>query len=263
MRASPLRLKQQYFFVSATVQSICRQHKAEYGTLRNFHQKHVIQINDTHPTLVIPELMRILLDEEGYSWDEAWHIVTHTVAYTNHTVMVEALERWPQQLIQDLLPRIWQLLVEISNRYQAQLNDYFHGDQSKVRDQAIIWGGEVRMANLCVCACFAVNGVSALHSDILKRETFHDVYVRTLDRVFSRMSPTASTTAAGWPRSTPSWTPSSRSAPAAGTTSSGRRSWRSSSSTRTTPASWTASPRSRPRTSAPLPAMWPGSPGCC
>ena len=177
-----LRLKQQYFFVSATVQSIVRKHRAEYGTLRNFHQKHVIQINDTHPTLVIPELMRILLDEEGYTWDEAWHIVTNTVAYTNHTIMVEALERWPQQLIESLLPRIWQILVEISNRYQAQLNEYFHGDQSKVRDQAIIWGGEVRMANLCVCACFAVNGVSALHSDILKRETFHDVYVRTPDK---------------------------------------------------------------------------------
>ena len=177
-----LRLKQQYFFVSATVQCICRQHKAEYGTLRNFHQKHVIQINDTHPTLVIPELMRILLDEEGYTWDEAWHIVTNTVAYTNHTIMVEALERWPQQLIESLLPRIWQILVEISNRYQAQLNEYFHGDQSKVRDQAIIWGGEVRMANLCVCACFAVNGVSALHSEILKRETFHDVYVRTPEK---------------------------------------------------------------------------------
>ena len=177
-----LRLKQQYFFVSATIQSIVRKHRAEYGTLRNFHQKHVIQINDTHPTLVIPELMRILLDEEGYGWDEAWHIVTNTVAYTNHTIMVEALERWPQQLIESLLPRIWQILVEISNRYQAQLNEYFHGDQAKVRDQAIIWGGEIRMANLCVCACFAVNGVSALHSDILKRETFHDVYVRTPDK---------------------------------------------------------------------------------
>ncbi|MGN1003787.1 MAG: glycogen/starch/alpha-glucan phosphorylase, partial [Oscillospiraceae bacterium] len=105
-----LRLKQQYFFVSATAQSICRKHKAQYGTLRNFHQKHVIQINDTHPTLVIPELMRILLDEEGYGWDEAWHIVTHTVAYTNHTVLAEALERWPQQLIETLLPRIWQIL---------------------------------------------------------------------------------------------------------------------------------------------------------
>ena len=177
-----LRLKQQYFFVSATVQSIVRRHKLEYGTLRNLHEKHVIQINDTHPTLVIPELMRILLDEEGYGWDEAWHIVTNTVAYTNHTIMVEALERWPQQLIESLLPRIWQILVEISNRYQAQLNEYFHGDQAKVRDQAIIWGGEIRMANLCVCACFAVNGVSALHSDILKRETFHDVYVRTPDK---------------------------------------------------------------------------------
>ena len=97
-----LRLKQQYFFVSATIQSIVRKHRAEYGTLRNFHLKHVIQINDTHPTLAIPELMRILLDEEGYGWDEAWYIVTHTVAYTNHTVLAEALERWPQQLIEKL-----------------------------------------------------------------------------------------------------------------------------------------------------------------
>ena len=177
-----LRLKQQYFFVSATVQCICRQHKAEYGTLRNFHQKHVIQINDTHPTLVIPELMRILLDEEGYTWDEAWHIVTNTVAYTNHTIMVEALERWPQQLIESLLPRIWQILIEISNRYQKVLTDYFHGDLSKVAPMAIIWGGEVRMANLCVCACFKVNGVSALHSEILKKDVFHDAYVRTPDK---------------------------------------------------------------------------------
>ena len=173
-----LRLKQQYFFVSATVQSICRKHKAEYGTLRNFHEKHVIQINDTHPTLVIPELMRILLDVEGYSWDEAWNIVTHTVAYTNHTILSEALERWPQQLIETLLPRIWQLLIEISNRYQAQLNEAFHGDQAKVRDMAVIWGGEVRMANLCICACFAVNGVSALHSEILKKDVFHDAYTQ-------------------------------------------------------------------------------------
>ncbi len=172
-----LRLRQQYFFVSATVQSICRQHRAEYGTLRNFHQKHVFQINDTHPTLVIPELMRILLDEEGYTWDDAWYIVTHTVAYTNHTVMAEALERWPQQIIENLLPRIWQLLVEISNRYQKQLTDYFHGDMGRVEKLAIIWGGQVRMANLCVCACYAVNGVSALHSDILKKDVFHDAYV--------------------------------------------------------------------------------------
>ena len=171
-----LRLKQQYFFVSATVQSICRRHKAQYGTLRNFHQKHVLQINDTHPTLVIPELMRILLDEEGYSWEEAWHIVSNSVCYTNHTVLAEALETWPQDLIQTLLPRIWMLIVEIANRYQAYLEQAFHGDQSKVSNMAIIWDGRVRMANLCVCACQAVNGVSALHSDILKKDVFRNAY---------------------------------------------------------------------------------------
>ena len=159
-----------------------RKHRLQYGTLRNFHLKHVIQINDTHPTLVIPELMRILLDEEGYGWDEAWHIVTHTVAYTNHTVLAEALEKWPQQLVESLLPRIWQLLVEISNRYQRELTDYFHGDMNKVEQMAIIWGGQVRMANLCICACFKVNGVSALHSDILKKDVFHEAYLRRPDQ---------------------------------------------------------------------------------
>ena len=177
-----LRLKQQYLFVSATAQSIVRQHRAQYGTLRNFHQKHVIQINDTHPTLVIPELMRILLDVEGYSWDEAWHIVTNTVCYTNHTVLAEALERWPQNLIESLLPRIWEILKEIAARYQRQLEGYFGGDMNRVSRMAIIWGGEVRMANLCVCACSAVNGVSALHSDILKRDVFHDAYLRQPDQ---------------------------------------------------------------------------------
>ena len=177
-----LRLKQQYFFVSATIQSIVRKHRAQYGTLRNFHEKHAIQINDTHPTLAIPELMRILLDEEGYSWEDAWYITTNTIAYTNHTVMAEALERWPQQLIESLLPRIWQILIEISNRYQQELTDYFHGDLSKVAPMAIIWDGEVRMANLCVCACCKVNGVSALHSDILKKDVFHDAYVRTPEK---------------------------------------------------------------------------------
>ena len=173
-----LRLKQQYFFVSATVQSIVRKHRAQYGTLRNFHEKHAIQINDTHPTLVIPELMRILMDEEGYSWEDAWHIVTNTVCYTNHTVLAEALERWPQHLIENLLPRVWQILQEIAARYQRQLEGYFGGDMNRVAKMAIIWGGEVRMANLCICACQAVNGVSALHSDILKRDVFHDAYLR-------------------------------------------------------------------------------------
>ena len=102
--------------------------------------------------------MRILLDVEGYSWDEAWNIVTHTVAYTNHTVLAEALERWPQGLIETLLPRIWQILKEIAARYQRQLEQHFGGDMNKVSKMAIIWNGEVRMANLCICACYAVNG---------------------------------------------------------------------------------------------------------
>jgi len=172
-----LRLKQQYFFVSATVQSIVRQHRARYGTLRNFHEKHVIQINDTHPTLVIPELMRILLDVEGYTWDEAWHIVKNTVCYTNHTVLAEALERWPQTLIETLIPRIWEILKEIARRYQNELQHRYGSDMGKIAHMAIIWGGEVRMANLCVCACQAINGVSALHSDILKKEVFRDAYL--------------------------------------------------------------------------------------
>ena len=173
-----LRLRQQYFFVSATVQSIVRKHREEYGTLRNFHEKHAIQINDTHPALVIPELMRILLDIEGYDWDEAWDIVTQTTAYTNHTVLSEALERWPQHLFETLMPRIWQIVQEIAARYQRQLEADFGGDVGRVARNAIIWDNEVRMANLCVCACYAVNGVSALHSDILKRDVFADAYQR-------------------------------------------------------------------------------------
>ena len=171
-----LRLRQQYFFVSATIQSIVRKHRAQYGTLLNFHEKHVIQINDTHPTLVIPELMRILLDEEGLDWDTAWSIVKNTVAYTNHTVLAEALERWPQELFETLLPRIWDIVREIAARYQRDLERYFGGDMGRVSRMAIIWNNEVRMANLCICACFAVNGVSALHSEILKHDVFADAY---------------------------------------------------------------------------------------
>ncbi len=177
-----LRLKQQYFFVSATVQSICRKHKNLYGTLKNFHEKHVLQINDTHPTLVIPELMRILIDQEGYSWDEAWYITTHSVAYTNHTVLAEALEHWPQILIQGLLPRIFMIMCEINDRYLADVRKFFHGDENKARELAIVWDGDVRMANLCVAACYAVNGVSALHSDILKKDVFHTAWLRTPEK---------------------------------------------------------------------------------
>ena len=176
-----LRLKQQYFFVSATIQSITAKHLDTYGTLKNFHEKNVIQINDTHPTLVIPELMRILIDDTGMNWDDAWYITTRSVAYTNHTVLAEALERWPQTLMERRLPRIWQIIQEISNRWQRKVEDYYH-DPAKTKRMAIIWDGEVRMANLCVCACQAINGVSALHSDILKRDVFRDAYQAQPDK---------------------------------------------------------------------------------
>ena len=168
-----LRLKQQYFFVSATMQSITRKHIEVYGTLKNFHEKNVIQINDTHPTLVIPELMRILVDDAGMSWDEAWNITTHCVAYTNHTVLAEALEVWPQQLFETLLPRIWQILQEISRRWQLKVEEFYH-DPAKTAKLAIIWDGGVRMANLCIAGSMAVNGVSALHSEILRKDLFKD-----------------------------------------------------------------------------------------
>ena len=168
-----LRLKQQYFFVSATVQSIARNHLETYGTLKNFHEKNVIQINDTHPTLVIPELMRIFIDEAGMSWDEAWDITRQSVAYTNHTVLAEALERWPQSLVETLLPRIWQIIQEISARWQKKVEEFYH-DPTKTKKMAILWDGEVRMANLCIAGGIAVNGVSGLHSDILKKDVFKE-----------------------------------------------------------------------------------------
>ena len=166
-----LRLKQQYFFVSATVQSIAEKHLAEFGILANFHEKNVLQINDTHPALVIPELMRILIDDAGMEWDQAWFITTHSVAYTNHTVLAEALEKWPQDLFQQILPRIWQITVEIARRWQETCENFFH-DMEKVRDTAVIWDGVVRMANLCIAGGMSVNGVSALHSEILKKDVF-------------------------------------------------------------------------------------------
>ena len=168
-----LRLKQQYFFVSATIQSIATKHLDTYGTLKNFHEKNVIQINDTHPALVVPELMRIFIDEAGMSWDEAWEITTKSVAYTNHTVLAEALERWPQSLMSSLLPRVWQIIQEISDRWQKKVDEFYH-DPAKTASMAIVWDGEVRMANLCIAGGMAVNGVSALHSDILKKDVFKD-----------------------------------------------------------------------------------------
>jgi len=171
-----LRLRQQYFFVSATIQSIVRKHRARYGTLNNFHLKHVIHINDTHPTLVIPELMRILLDEEHLNWDQAWTIVSHTVAFTNHTVLAEALECWPQSMFEMILPRIWQIICECNDRYLEMLRQRYPGDSRRHAVMAIVWDGQVRMANLSVYACYAVNGVSQLHSRILQENIFAPEY---------------------------------------------------------------------------------------
>ena len=169
-----LRIRQQYFFVSATAQSILRAHRARYGTVRNFAEHHVIQINDTHPTLVIPELMRLLLDDDGLGWDEAWDIVTACVNYTNHTVMSEALETWPQGLIQSQLPRVWEIICEINRRWCDELRARF-GDDVRVGRNLIIADGCVHMANLCLAACRTINGVSALHGEILRRDLFRDV----------------------------------------------------------------------------------------
>ena len=176
-----LRLKQQYFFVSATVQSIVRKHIETYGTAVNFHEKNVFQINDTHPALVIPELMRILMDDAGFDWDTAWEITRHSVAYTNHTVLAEALEHWPQSLMQTLLPRIWEIIAEIAHRYQKKIEAFYH-DPIKTAEMAIVWDGQIRMANLCIAGGSAVNGVSALHSEILKDSVFHGQYVMEPDK---------------------------------------------------------------------------------
>jgi len=170
-----LRLRQQYFFVSASAQDIVRKHIKMWGDIRTFSQHHVIQINDTHPTMIIPELMRIFMDEYGLGWDEAWDIVRLSVAYTNHTVMSEALEKWPQDLIQQLLPRLWEIMCEINRRWCDYLAVKF-GTGDKLGRNLIIRDGQVHMANLCLASCYMVNGVSRLHGDILKNDLFHDIY---------------------------------------------------------------------------------------
>ncbi|MGI6136890.1 MAG: glycogen/starch/alpha-glucan phosphorylase [Clostridiales bacterium] len=171
-----LRLKQQYFFVSASIQSIIHKHLKQYGTLSNLGEKLAIHINDTHPTLCIPEMMRILLDNHGYSWDDAWKVVTEVMSYTNHTVMQEALETWPEALFSTLLPRIYQIVKEINQRFCNVLWDAFPGDWQRISENAIISDGEIRMANLCLASSHTINGVSALHSEILKQTIFSDYY---------------------------------------------------------------------------------------
>lgn len=176
-----LRLRQQYFLVSASIQDIIQRHLTKYGTLDNLPDKVAIHINDTHPTMAIPELMRIMLDECGYSWDDAWSIVTRTVAYTNHTVMKEALECWSEELYSRLLPRIYQITKEIDNRFRAYVWSATY-DADKVERMAVVSNGVVRMANLCVIGSHSVNGVSALHSEILKETVFNDFYNLTPEK---------------------------------------------------------------------------------
>ncbi len=171
-----LRLKQQYFFVSASIQSIFKTHLRDYGTLDSLPDKVAIHINDTHPTLCIPELMRLLLDEYGYSWEKAWDIVTRTISYTNHTVMAEALEKWPENLFRQLLPRIYQIIGEINQRFCNKLWEFYPNDWNKVAYNAILSHNQIKMANLCLAASHTVNGVSELHSEILKNDVFNDYY---------------------------------------------------------------------------------------
>ncbi len=171
-----LRLKQQYFFVSASIQSILRRHLKTNPSLDNLADCVAIHINDTHPTLCIPELMRLLLDEYGYGWDQAWDITTHCISYTNHTVMAEALEKMPQNLFQSLLPRIFQIVQEINQRFCNELWAFYPNNWDVVNRNAVLSNGQVKMANLCLVTSHTINGVSALHSDILKNDVFADYY---------------------------------------------------------------------------------------
>lgn len=166
-----LRLRQQYFMCAASVGDIIMRHMRVYGNMDNFHEKVAIHINDTHPTLAIPELMRILLDECGYTWEKSWHIVTNTFAYTNHTVMAEALEKWDQPLVEKILPRIYQIICEINRRYYEDIMNRT-GDSEKANKMCIMKDGKIHMANLCVAASHSVNGVSKLHSQIIKDDVF-------------------------------------------------------------------------------------------
>ena len=170
-----LRLRQQYFFVSAGLQSAIRGHLRIYGTLDNLHEKYVFQLNDTHPILAIPELMRLLMDVHGYGWDDAWNIVTHCIAYTNHTVMPEALERWPIQYLHTLVPRCYMIIEEINRRFLIWMNEHNVNEQDYYNMQ-IIKDGMVHMTNLAIVTCFSVNGVAAIHTEILKTNTFKSFY---------------------------------------------------------------------------------------
>ena len=172
-----LRLKQQYFFISASVQEAVAKYMRKHKDIRKFYEKVTFQLNDTHPTVAIAELMRILMDEHYLSWDEAWEVTTKTCAYTNHTIMSEALEKWPLELFSRLLPRIYQIIEEINRRFVLEIQRTYPDDYSKVEKMAIIYDGQVKMAHLAIAASFSVNGVARLHTEILKNQELKDFYL--------------------------------------------------------------------------------------
>ena len=171
-----LRLKQQYFFISASVQEAVAKYMRQHDDIRKFYEKVTFQLNDTHPTVAIAELMRILMDEYYLTWDEAWEVTTKTCAYTNHTIMAEALEKWPIELFSRLLPRIYQIIEEINRRFILDIERKFPGNQEKIRKMAIVYDGQVKMAHLAICAGYSVNGVARLHTEILKKQELKDFY---------------------------------------------------------------------------------------
>ncbi|MCF0127809.1 MAG: glycogen/starch/alpha-glucan phosphorylase [Pseudobutyrivibrio sp.] len=176
IQGKELRLKQQYFFVSASLQRAIDKYLKNHDDLHKLPEKVAIQMNDTHPTLAVAELMRLLMDEHGMGWDEAWEVTTHTVAYTNHTIMAEALEKWPIEIFSRLLPRIYQIVEEINRRFCEDIRRRFPGDEGRVARMAIIYDGQVKMAHMAICAGHSVNGVAALHTEILKNESLKDFY---------------------------------------------------------------------------------------
>ena len=171
-----LRLKQQYFFVSASLQAAIAKYKKKHNDIHKLYEKVTFQMNDTHPTVAVAELMRILMDEEGLGWDEAWEITTKSVAYTNHTIMSEALEKWPIELFSRLLPRVYQIIEEINRRFIAEIQAKYPGNYEKIKKMAIIYDGQVKMAHLAIAAGYSVNGVARLHTEILKNQELRDFY---------------------------------------------------------------------------------------
>ena len=171
-----LRLKQQYFFVSASLQAAIAKYKKKHGDIHKLYEKVTFQMNDTHPTVAVAELMRILMDEEGLGWDEAWEVTTKSVAYTNHTIMSEALEKWPIELFSRLLPRVYQIIEEINRRFILDIQAKYPGNYEKIKKMAIIYDGQVKMAHLAIAAGYSVNGVARLHTEILKNQELKDFY---------------------------------------------------------------------------------------